>query len=426
MSYQNPDRSTSAAEGSFAPRLLFVVNSDWFFLSHRLALAQRAREAGYDVHVATLDTGKAEAIREEGFPFYPLSMSRQGMHPLKELESVLGLLRLYRDCRPDIVHHVTPKPVLYGSLAARLVPGLAVVNAVTGMGHLFTDTTRTTLLQRTVRGMYAVALRHPLSRTIFQNGDDYAEFTNLGLVAPARAEVIRGSGVDCERFFPRPSPGGTPIVMMVARMLWDKGIGEFVEAARRLRGKGVNCRFVLVGAPDPGNPTSVPEDRLRAWADAGDVEWWGYHTDVPALLASASVVVLPSYYREGLPKSLLEAAACARPLVATDVPGCREVVRDGVTGLLVPPRDPEALGAAVAELLSDPDKRSRLGLAAREVAIQEFEEGLIIRATMGVYRRLLAERRTQGVVALSPSGRRRRVPSGSALSTESPVSPQQR
>jgi glycosyltransferase involved in cell wall biosynthesis len=383
------------------PRLLFVVNSDWFFLSHRLELAQYARASGFDVEVATVDTGQADAIRRDGFPVHPLSLSRKGMHPVRELRSALELVHLYRKCRPDIVHHVTPKPVLYGSLAARLVPGIAVVNAITGLGHLFSDPGRHALLQNAVRTMYAAALGHHRSRTIFQNSDDLEEFTRRGLVAREQTELIRGAGVDCTRYSPRPIPTSEPVVVLISRMLWAKGVGDFVEAARRLRSQGSSARFVLVGAPDPGNPASISEVQLRSWAGAGDVEWWGFRADIPEVLAQANLVVLPSYYREGLPKSLLEAAASGRPIIASDVPGCREIVRPGVNGLLVPPRDPDTLATAMANVLGSAEMQERFGRAARVIAVREFADTLIFEATLGVYRNLLKEQKSEPALRLS-------------------------
>ncbi|CAN5658169.1 glycosyltransferase family 4 protein [soil metagenome] len=404
---ERPDRGAGGQERRTI-RLLYVVNSDWFFLSHRLGLAERAREEGFDVHVATVDTGRAADIRARGFTFHSLRLSRNGMHPSREVASVLELLRMYRRLRPDIVHHITPKPVLYGSLAARLLPDILVVNAVTGLGYLFASSTRSTMLQRLVSGLYRGALSHPHWRVIFQNGDDRDEFIRSGAVEPERAELIRGSGVDCEQFAPRPEPPGTPVVMLVARMLWDKGVGEFVEAARISRGRGQEARWVLVGGPDDGNPASIPEERLRRWVDEGVVEWWGHRADMEEVLPSASIVVLPSY-REGLPKSLLEAAAAGKPMIATDVPGCREVVRPDATGCLVPPQDAAALAAAAELLIADPELRRRYGQAARRMVVAEFADDLVYKATLGMYRRLLEERRSRSG-APSAELRRRTCP----------------
>jgi len=233
-----------------------------------------------------------------------------------------------------------------------------------------------------------MALSHPRSRTIFQNPDDRADFTRMGLVHQDVSVVIRGSGVDCAAFLVAPEPAGVPVVVLPARMLWDKGVREFVEAAHLLRAAGREARFVLVGAPDTGNREAIPVERLDAWTREGPVEWWGHRRDMAAVLAGASVVVLPTY-GEGLPKVLVEAGAAGRPIVATDVRGCREVVRPGVNGLLVPARDSTALARAIERLLQSPELRARLGRAGRLLAETEFAESVVVRQTLAVYRQLL-------------------------------------
>lgn len=385
-------RGTARGGGAPArrPRVCFVVNVDWFFLSHRLPLARAARDAGAEVVVLAADTGCGPRIRAEGLEFVPLPISRRGLNAVSEAAAVLALVRHYRRLRPDLVHHVTIKPVLYGSLAARAVGVPAVVNAISGLGYVFTSDDRSRLLRRVVNRVYRAALGNPRSRTILQNSDDLAMFVDRGLLRPEQALVIRGSGVDCSAFRPTPEPAGDPVVMLPSRMLWDKGVGSFVEAARLLRERGARARFALVGASDDGNPTAVPQAQLEAWRDEGVVEWWGARDDMPAALAAASVVVLPSR-REGLPKVLLEAAACARPMVATDVPGCREVVRPGVNGLLVPPDDGPALAEAVGRLLDAPALRRDFGAAARAMAEREFAEEIVVARTMELYAGLLGD-----------------------------------
>jgi glycosyltransferase involved in cell wall biosynthesis len=370
------------------PRIVFVVNEDWFFLSHRLVLARAARAAGATVAVVAGDTGKGDAIRGEGLQFTPLPISRKGTRPWEEVRTLAFLLRLYQRLRPDLIHHVTPKPVLYGSLAARALRNTGVVNAISGLGYAFTPDRRARLLRPIVTRLYRVALAHPRSRTIFQNHDTYRQFVDSGLIRRERAVLIRGSGVDCAVFRPTPEPTGRPIVMLAARMLWDKGIGEFVEAARLVRQTDPGTRFVLVGGPDSGNPLSVPQAQLDAWASEGVVEWWGHRQDMPQVIARAIVVVLPTYH-EGLPKALLEAAASGRAIVATNVPGCREIVRDQVNGLLVPARDAAALARAIETLVASPTLRARFGQAGRAIAVAEFSDRLVVRETLALYRELL-------------------------------------
>jgi glycosyltransferase involved in cell wall biosynthesis len=298
-------------------------------------------------------------------------------------------MRLYRRIRPDLVHHVSPKPVLYGSLAARAVSRAAVVNAISGLGYAFTSAWRAALLRPIVTLLYRAALAHPRSRTVFQNHEHYHQFIEAGLIRRDRAVMIRGSGVDCDLFRPTPEPTGRPVVVLAGRMLWDKGIQEFVDAARHLRASDAAVRFALVGWRDPDNPRGVPEAQLEAWAREGVVEWWGHREDMPAVLAAATLVVLPTSYPEGTPKILVEAAACGRAIIASDAPGCREVVRHDVNGLLVPVRDGAALARAIETLVAAPALRARFGQAGRAIAVAEFSDRLVVRETLALYRELL-------------------------------------
>jgi glycosyltransferase involved in cell wall biosynthesis len=375
-----------------APHLLFVVNSDWFFLSHRLPIAIAAQRGGCRVTVAAIDTGCGGEIREKGLGFAPLPMTIRGMNPVQELAVIAGFVKIYRDLKPDLVHHVTVKPILYGSLAAQIVGDMKVVNAVSGLGYLFLGSRRAQLLRPLVRRMYRLALRRQHSLTIFQNPDDLIFFIRRGLVRPEQALLIRGSGVNCSVFKAHPEGEGPAVVVLPARLLWDKGVAEFVEAARLIRQKRADVRFVLVGDPDQSNPAAVPLPRLEGWVREGAVEWWGHSRDMPNVLRSASVVVLPSY-REGLPKVLLEAAACGRAIVATDVPGCREIVRHGRNGFLVPVRNARALAEAIRLLLASPSLRQQFGRAGRLMAELEFAEDLVVERTLAVYRELLGTRR---------------------------------
>jgi glycosyltransferase involved in cell wall biosynthesis len=378
------------------PKALFVVNSDWFFVSHRFALGRALRDAGFDVAVAAGPTGDGPAIEAEGLRFLPVPFDRGGRSVRNDARTLARLARLYGREAPDLVHHVTIKPVLYGSLAARLARVPAVVNAISGLGFVFIERDRPgprdALLRGGVLGAYRLALDSPRARAVFQNEDDRSFFVRRRLVARGRTALVRGSGVDTGRFRPSPPPeGGPPLVVLPARMLWDKGVGEFVEAARRLKAGGVSARFALVGAPDPGNPASVPADRLEAWRREGFVEWWGHRRDMPAVFASAHLVALPSY-REGLPLALAEAAASGRAGVATDVPGCRDVVKHGETGWLVPPRDPGALARALAEALADRDALARRGEAAHRYVARDFSRETVVAAHLRLYRELLGPR----------------------------------
>jgi glycosyltransferase involved in cell wall biosynthesis len=367
-------------------RLLFVVNVDWFFLSHRLPLALAAKAAGADVWVTAADTGRAGEIRDCGMQFAPLGVHRHQGGITGEVRTLVELAILYRRIRPDIVHHITIKPVLYGSLVSRVLR-IPTINAISGFGYaLGSEGSRA--LSAVVRALYRIVLRSPGVYTIFQNEEDRAEFTSRRFLPASRAVLIRGSGVDCQAF--RPATG-CPLdrrVIFASRMLREKGVEYFVRAARSLIQTHPGTRFVLIGEPDD-SPSSVTARELRAWHDEGVIEWWGRRSDMDNVLPTGSIFVLPTYYREGLPKVLLEAAACGLPIVTTDVPGCRDVVRHGQNGLLVAPHDQNGLTAAIAELLDDPAARRRLGAKGRERALAEFDVQGVAEQTLSLYAKVL-------------------------------------
>jgi glycosyltransferase involved in cell wall biosynthesis len=377
------------------PRILFVVNDAPFFVSHRLALGIGARDAGYDVHVATPPGAAVAKILEQGLSHHEIRINRSGRNPWREAKTIEELRVLYARLAPDIVHHVTPKPILYGSIAARLARVPGVVNAVSGLGYVFlAPGARAALIRAGVRSGYRFAFANPNSRTIFQNDEDRAIFLEPESPAWRRSVLIRGSGVDTKRFAAKAEPGGDPLVLLPSRMLRDKGVVEFVQAARALRGRGVRARFVLVGDSDPGNPAAIPRAELEAWQREGVVEWWGFRNDMPQVLAAAHVVCLPSY-REGLPLALVEAAASGRPIVTTDAPGCREIVKHGQNGLLVPPRDADALAGALMKLIVDAGERAHMGARGRQMVEAEFSIEHVLAATLSVYRDLTATRSSE-------------------------------
>jgi glycosyltransferase involved in cell wall biosynthesis len=369
-------------------RLLFVVNVAWFFVSHRLPLALEARRRGWDVHVAAVGDDTVAVLDRSGVKFHPIPVARRGKGLVGEFTTYRALVRLYRRLQPDIVHHVTSKAVLWGSLAARRTGRSAVVNAISGLGYLFVDEAPMTRLIRTgLLGAYRFAFRQPRCRVIFQNPDDLNDFVSRGTVDQANTVLIGGSGVDLDRFVPAPEPPEPAIVVLASRMLWHKGVREFVEAASLLADRDVRVRMVLVGETDDGNPAAVPRDQLLEWDRLGYVEWWGHRNEMPAVFAAAHVACLPSY-AEGLPKVLLEASAAGLPLVATDVPGCREVVRPGENGLLVPARDPGALADAIQELVAAGELRNRFGRRSRELACAEFGIQQVVDQTFSLYQEL--------------------------------------
>jgi glycosyltransferase involved in cell wall biosynthesis len=354
-------------------RLLFVANVPWAFAMHRLPIALMARERGAEVHVACGEGEGADNIVSLGFPFHPLPLTRNALAPVRDLRAVWALTRLYRQLQPDVVHHVTLKPVVYGSIAARLARVPAVVNAFAGLGYVFSSGSfvgrlrRSALLQLLER-----SLRLPRQAVVFENDDDRHLLTEAGAVPSERAIVIAGVGVDTTEYYPTMEPAGPVCIVLASRMIREKGIEYFVEAARRLKLDGAHARFVLVGTPDPFNPSSLSEEQLRLWDREGVVEWHGFRRDMPRVLQEAHVVCLPTYYREGVPRILIEAAATGRPLVATDMPGCRDIVQHGVNGFIVPTHDVGKLTAVLKLLIGDRDLRTKLGLASRAIVEKEF------------------------------------------------------
>jgi glycosyltransferase involved in cell wall biosynthesis len=325
----------------------------------------------------------------EGFRFVPLPISRKSTNPLAEIRTLRSVFKVYRETQPDLVHHVTIKPIIYGSLAARLLHHRAVINAVSGLGYSFSPRGQMRAMQPLIKALYRLVLRNPGSCTVFQNPDDRDDFVGMGLVRKEQTVIIRGAGVDCSQFRPFPEPDGNPVVVLASRMLWDKGVGEFADAARLIRADRPQVRFVLVGDRDTENRAAVPLRQMDAWVAEGAVEWWGPRPDMPEVLRGAHIVVLPSSHREGLPKILLEAAACGRPVVATDVPGCREIARHEINGLLVPSHDPRALASAITRLLDSPQLRNQYGNAGREIVEREFSQQIVVEQTLALYGKML-------------------------------------
>jgi glycosyltransferase involved in cell wall biosynthesis len=376
-------------------RILFVVNDLGFFISHRLSIAIAVRNAGYAVDVGYGALGKENEsdLATLDFTLHPVPMQRGGLNPLADLYSILSLWRLFRRVQPDLVHLVTIKPVLYGSIAARLAHVPAVASAVAGLGFLFVERKGriASLLPRIVKRLFCLALRHPHQTLIFQNPDDRDRVLAMTVVTPSQTQLIRGSGIDLAACPVLPEHDGPPIVAMASRLLRDKGVLEFVAAARLLRERGVSARFWLIGVPDLMNPASVLPQEVETWKAEGIVECLGHRPDVPSLYAQAHVVALPSYYGEGLPKSLIEAAACGRAVVTTDMPGCRDAIEEGVTGLLVPPRDVVALANAFERLIREVALRQSMGKAGRALAEREFGIEKVVSAHLQIYKELIGK-----------------------------------
>ena len=374
-------------------KVALFANTDWYLFNFRLSLARRLRDDGYDVLLISPSGEYNARLVADGFRWLPLAMDRRSLNPLSEIGVIARLVDILRRERPQLLHSFTIKSVVYGSLAARLVGRIARVNAVAGLGHVFTsDNPRNRLLRPIVRALLRLALAGEDGRLVVQNEDDQRLFIDLGLAAERRVRLIRGSGVDTERFKPDPGAASSqprPSVLLASRLLWGKGIGNYVEAARRLRAAGLDVDFLLAGRPDAGNPDAVPLATIQAWHAEGVVKWLDHVDDMAELLNRIDVFVLPSGYGEGVPKSLLEAAACEKALITTDTPGCREIVIEGDTGLLIPVGDANALAKAVRRLVDDPEFASRLGSAARRRVGAEFDDAIVKQATLSVYDELI-------------------------------------
>jgi glycosyltransferase involved in cell wall biosynthesis len=374
-------------------RLLFVVNVDWFFISHRLPIALEAMRQGYEVHIATGLTDKLSLLQGYGFVVHPLSLNRSGVSLQVIGKTFWQILCVCKKVKPDLVHFVTIKPVLLGGLAARIVGIPAVVSAVSGLGFVFVAEGIKAVIRRwVVKHLYRAALGHHNQKIIFQNNDDLSRLAGLVELPGQKLSLIRGSGADLSQYNVTQLPSGVPIVMLAARLLVDKGVREFVQSAKILRRRGLSerdVRFVIVGKPDPDNPHSLHQEELFQWSEEGVVELWGHRTDMPQVIASAHIVVLPSYYGEGLPKVLIEAAACGRVVVTTDHPGCRDAIQSEVTGILVPVRDTKALANSIQELLDDPVRCVTMGKAGRQLAESAFDEKHVVGAHIKIYQELI-------------------------------------
>lgn len=384
--------------GENQKRILVVEGHPKYFVSHRLPWAQAAREAGYEIHVTALKTGDGDLVREEGFRYHELAEQDRGKNPATELRFLYRLYHLLCALEPDLVHFITLRAVLYGALPVRLARVPAVLNSVTGLGFLFSeDTGSVRALRWGIMRFLTYALRPSNQITTFQNPDDAEIFVSRGVVPKERTAVTPGSGVDPDRFEYADGTavenGQVPIVMLPTRLLWHKGVGVFVDAARRLRENGADAQFALVGDTDPENPGAVPRAQIEAWDDEGPIEWWGRQppSEMPSVLGQAHVVCLPSHYREGVPKVLIEAASCGRPIVTTDVPGCREIVNHEDTGFLVPPEDAEELARRIRQLLDDPDLRREMSQNGRSRVEENFTAQQVAGTIVECYDQLLSE-----------------------------------
>ncbi len=375
-------------------KILLVANTGWYLYNFRLPLARLLRSRGVEVVMVCPDDPYVERLRAEGFRWVHYNLDRRSLNPFKELLGIFRLMLIYNRERPSAVHHFTIKCVLYGSLAAKITGIRAVVNAVTGLGYVFVDGSLSTRLIRVlVKRIYRRVLTAKRVRVVFQNPDDLQAFADENMIIPDQTVLIRSSGVNLQRFSPRPGAPEVPpapIVLFASRLINEKGVAVLVEAARILKRRGVNVTVQIAGEPDKGNPSCISEATLEEWRREGAVDLLGHVDAIEELIAVATMVVLPSYYPEGVPRILLEAAAMGIPIVATDVPGCREVVDHNVNGLLVPPKDPLALADAIEQLLANPELCQKMGAAGRLKMQQEFDDQIVAQRTIEVYNTTLA------------------------------------
>ncbi len=371
--------------------LMFVVNVDWFFMSHRLPIALEAIKQGYDVHIATSLTNKLTELERHGLVVHPLRLDRGSTGVFNAWCAFVEIWKIFRTVRPDVAHLVTIKPIILGGMAARLAGVPSVVAAVSGLGYIFmAHGFKASIRRLLVKVFYRISFGHPNLKVIFQNPEDLASLTKAAWLSDNQTVLIRGSGVDLSCYLHTLLPNDVPIVVLAARLLADKGIFEFVAAARLLKQQGCQARFVLVGTIDPDNPTSCKQADVDSWVDEGIVEWWGYRTDMYKVLAASYLVVLPSY-REGMPKVLLEAAACGRAVITTDVPGCRDAIDVGVSGVLVPVRNVIALAKAMEDLIGAPFQCQIMGNAGRKLAERAFDVRQVVEKHMSIYHELISK-----------------------------------
>jgi glycosyltransferase involved in cell wall biosynthesis len=375
------------------PKLLYFVTEDWYFWSHRLALARAARDSGFEVVVITRVNDYKTLIEQEGFKLIPINLVRGSLSLFRELSSIIEIIKIYLREKPDIAHHVALKPILYGSFTAKFARTSVVINLFAGITTRF----HAQKWKSRILGLIAwLGFRSAFSgknvHAVFQNSSNMKSFLDKGFLSENQAELIRGSGVDTAQFIPTPEPEGIPRIILASRMLWDKGVGEFVEASKILKHENIECRMILVGSPDPENPASIDEHILKDWNSEGVIEWWGQQNKMHEIFPQSNIVCLPSY-QEGGPKVLLEASSCGRAVVTTDQLGCKEMVLQGLSGILVPIKDSKALANAIKELILDPDLRKKMGECGRELVLNNFSEEIIINETLGLYNRLLIEQK---------------------------------
>ncbi|WP_236769844.1 glycosyltransferase family 4 protein [Acinetobacter johnsonii] len=370
-------------------KIVYIVNVDWFFISHRLPIALEALKQGHEIHIFAKDTGKMEHLKSLGINTCPINLERGSVNPFQSLKLLLDLKKKITSIQPDVVHLVTIKPVLIGGLAAILAKVSSIVYAISGLGFIFTNIMlKAKILRLGIIPLYRLALSAKNKTVIFQNLDDLRVLRQYVSIPESQTVLIPGSGVDLQQFDVQPLPLRNKIVLMACRLLADKGVYEFHKSALLLKEKHPDVRFVLVGGIDPDNPASLTEQELNEWVQKGDLEWWGHQSNMPEILSQATVIVLPSY-REGMPKVLLEAQALGRPIVTTDVPGCREAIENGKTGFLVKVKSAQSLADAIEKLINNDELCLEFSQNARVLAEQKFDIKQVVKTHMNIYKNLV-------------------------------------
>tara|TARA_Y100000768_G_scaffold388831_1_gene387674 strand:+ start:29056 stop:30192 length:1137 start_codon:yes stop_codon:yes gene_type:complete len=372
-------------------KILFIVSEDWYFVSHRFELAKEAISKGYEVSLLTNVYSHKKVIESAGINLLPWSLQRNSYNPIKEIKSILQIFYAINLIKPSLVHSVALKPILYSSIASKFTYIKSIVFAFAGLGYLFTSNK---FLIKMARLPLLIALRvlmkNDHSNFIFQNQDDIDTFMDLKIANESNVYLIPGSGVNTNRFYPdsQKIEESVPIIILPARLLWDKGIGDFVEAAKILRNKDFTARFVLVGQPDPHNLANIPQSKIDEWVSSKIIEYWGFQEDMPKIFNQSTIVCLPSY-REGFPKVLLEAASCSKPIIATDVPGCRQAVHHNKSGLLVPPRNPKALAETIEKMINDEELCKKMGEFGLKRVHSELSQEIISKKTFLVWEKII-------------------------------------
>ena len=370
-------------------RLLYIINSSNYFLSHRLSIALRAKEQGFQIHVASPKDEVSKKLEKNGFIHHDIFLSRSGKKIFGEIKTFLSIYETVKRINPDLVHLITIKPVIYGGIVSSFLKVRGVISAIPGLGYSYiAEGLKASIFRFFLSILYKIAFKRNSIKVVFQNEDDKKIISRASSLSQEKVVLIKGSGVDLNQYSYAPIPKGKPIISMASRLQKDKGVTEYYEAAKILKAKGLEAEFYFIGGLDSNYPSEIPEKELLKWERSDVVKFLGYRDDIKLLFHKSSIVVLPSY-REGFPKVLQEAAACGRPVITSDVPGCREAVKDGLTGFLISPKDPEALAEKIEYLLGNKDLLEKMGSEARKFAEEEFSSDKVVNKHLKIYEDLL-------------------------------------